>query len=133
MGAVFINIFSERLKELRTRSNLTQQQVADKLNITRTAIGKYETESAYPDVEKLIALANIYNCSVDYLLGLSDNPRVLTRNEIATLKVVTDIAVTKSIIASGETMTDSEYKKLAAEIETAHMAYMLYKRITEQK
>jgi transcriptional regulator with XRE-family HTH domain len=117
---------------MRVRNSLTQQQVAERLNITRTAIGKYENENAYPDVEKLIALAKIYKCSVDYLIGLSDNSKVFTRNETAVLKVVTDIAEKENIIASGETITDGEYKKLAAEIETAHLSYKLYKRITKQ-
>ena len=127
-----IRTFSERLKEQRLKSNLTQQQVADRLNISRTAVGKWETGTAYPDVEKLIALAKIYKCSVDYLFFLSDNAKVLARSEIATLKTVMAIALKEGIVASDEAITDDECKNLAAEIETAYMAYMLYKRITEQ-
>ena len=130
---MIIKAFSERLKELRLMNDLTQQQVADRLTISRTAVGKWETETAYPDVDKLKTLAEIYNCSVDYLLGLSDNIRILTRNEIAALKNIMAIAAKENIIASEDALTDGEYKNLAAEIEMAHMALMLYKRITEQK
>lgn len=107
--------------------------MADKLNISRTAVGKWETENAYPDVEKLIMLAKIYDCSIDYLLGLSNNVKVISKNEIVALKAITSIALKENIIASGETITNSEIKKLTAEIETAYLAYMLFKRINKHK
>ena len=77
-----MNIFYKRLKSLRIESGLSQQDIADKLNISRSAIGKYETGAAYPDIEKLIMLAGLYNCSVDYLLGISDNNPILTKEEL---------------------------------------------------
>lgn len=79
-------------------------------------------ENAYPDVEKLIALANIYNCSVDYLLALSDNASVLTQNELATLENVISIALKENIITDRQNIT-------AEEIETAYIASVLFKRI----
>ena len=77
-----MNIFYKRLRSLRIESGLSQQDIADKLNISRSAIGKYETGAAYPDVEKLILLAGLYNCSVDYLLGIFDYNPILTKDEL---------------------------------------------------
>lgn len=77
-----MNIFYKRLKKLRIESGLSQQDIADKLNISRSSIGKYETGAAYPDVEKLILLAELYNCSVDYLLGIFDDNPILNKEEL---------------------------------------------------
>lgn len=62
----------ERLKELREDRDLTQQQVADLLFINRRTYSAYEngTNSMSPPI--LIKLANIFNTSVDYIVGLTD-------------------------------------------------------------
>ncbi|MCR4442180.1 MAG: helix-turn-helix transcriptional regulator [Peptococcaceae bacterium] len=63
---------SEKLKELRTSKKLNQSDVADILKIDRSTYGKYETGDSSPDYEKLIKLADLFDCSVDYLLGRTD-------------------------------------------------------------
>ena len=60
---------AERLKELRIKNNLTQAQVAEKLNISRPAYTYYETGKKQPSIETLKALADLYTTSVDYLIG----------------------------------------------------------------
>lgn len=62
-----------RLKELRQINGLTQSQLADKLGCNQTAIGKYERGDLQPSIETLFKLADIFGCSVDYLLGREDN------------------------------------------------------------
>lgn len=57
-----------RLKELRMERNWTQGQLAKKMGVTRTAVVKWESGKAYPTAEKLIELARIFKCQVDYLL-----------------------------------------------------------------
>ncbi|MEY8695992.1 helix-turn-helix domain-containing protein [Bacillus safensis] len=61
---------SERLKCLRNaqRPKLTQQTLADELNITRAAYARYETSDNEPDIETLISLAKFYNVSIEYLI-----------------------------------------------------------------
>lgn len=63
-----------RLKELRLRDKKTQKELAAILGIDRTTYTKYETESSEPNLETLIALADYFNVSLDYLVGRSDNP-----------------------------------------------------------
>ena len=58
-----------KLKELRKVENLTQQQLADKLNISRVNYTRYETDVVRPDYETLIAIADFYNISLDELFG----------------------------------------------------------------
>lgn len=57
-----------RLKELRVKKRWTQEQLAEKVGVTRTAVVKWETGKAYPTTENLIELARIFKCRVDNLL-----------------------------------------------------------------
>ena len=65
--------FGARLRKLRKESELTQQQLADKLDVTKASISAYETNAKYPSIEVLIKIANTFNVSSDYLLGISQN------------------------------------------------------------
>jgi transcriptional regulator with XRE-family HTH domain len=70
-------ILSERLKQLRLEYKLKQNQLGQMLTSKRTAstISLWETPGSKrtPDYEDLIELANIFNCTIDYLVGNSDN------------------------------------------------------------
>jgi transcriptional regulator with XRE-family HTH domain len=61
-----------RLKELRLEKNWTQQQLGEQLNIKNAAISKYETRRAALFDDTIIKLAELFNVSTDYLLGLSN-------------------------------------------------------------
>lgn len=61
-----------RLKQLRAESNLLQKDIAKKLNITASAYGFYEQGKRIPDSNTLNSLAQIFNVSLDYLMGKSD-------------------------------------------------------------
>ena len=61
--------FSARLKSLRLEQNLTQQEVADRLNVGKMTISGYERGKRRPDFEKLDALADLFNVSIAYLMG----------------------------------------------------------------
>lgn len=61
-------MLSEKLYQLRKNSGLSQEQLAEQLNVSRQAISKWESGSAVPESEKLIAISNYFDVSVDYLL-----------------------------------------------------------------
>lgn len=61
-----------RIRDLREDHDLTQQQVADYLNIRQNTYSQYETGSRQIPVEVLVALAVLYKTSTDYLLGITD-------------------------------------------------------------
>ncbi len=64
--------FSEKLKKLRTERNMTQEELADKIFVTRTAISKWETDNGYPSIESLKQLAKFFGTSVDELISEED-------------------------------------------------------------
>jgi len=66
--------FGERLKMLRTHSRMTKKQMADKLNITERAYRRYEDNDSTPRHGNLIALAAFFDCSIDFLVGRTNNP-----------------------------------------------------------
>ncbi len=61
-------IFPEKLQILRKAKALTQEELAEKLNISRQAIAKWETGLAFPDISNLIQLSDFFNVTVDYLI-----------------------------------------------------------------
>ncbi len=61
-----------KLKELRQSLGLTQNKIAEQLNISRSTIAMYETGASEPDNETLTKLADIFNVTIDYLLGRDD-------------------------------------------------------------
>ncbi|MDE6579144.1 MAG: helix-turn-helix domain-containing protein [Ruminiclostridium sp.] len=61
---------SENLKKYRIMKGLTQEDVADYLGITAQSVSKWERDECYPDIDFLPALANIFETSVDLLIGM---------------------------------------------------------------
>ena len=61
-----------RIKTLREEFNYTQQDLANKLACSKSVIGLYENETRKPSMEVLIKLSEIFDCSIDYILGKSD-------------------------------------------------------------
>lgn len=62
----------KRLKELRETKGFTQQELAEKLHVTQQSIYKYEHDLSWPDSEILIQMAEIFDTTVDYLIGASN-------------------------------------------------------------
>ena len=58
----------DKLSKKRKENNLTQEQLADILGVSRQAISKWESDIAYPETDKLIRISELFNCSLDYLL-----------------------------------------------------------------
>ena len=64
--------FSEKLKKLRQEKNLTQDDLAEKIFVTRTAVSKWETDNGYPSIESLKLLAEMFNTTIDELISEED-------------------------------------------------------------
>ncbi|MCH5180240.1 MAG: helix-turn-helix domain-containing protein [Erysipelotrichales bacterium] len=62
-------VTANKLFELRKKSGLSQEELADKIGVSRQAVSKWERAEASPDTDNLIALANLYNISLDELIG----------------------------------------------------------------
>ncbi len=64
--------FSEKLITLRKGSDLTQEQLAEQLNVSRQSISKWESGQVIPEVEKIVELSKVFNVTLDYLLKPSE-------------------------------------------------------------
>lgn len=58
----------EKLAKLRKENNITQEQLASELGVSRQAISKWESDMTFPETDKLIRMSELYDCSLDYLL-----------------------------------------------------------------
>ena len=65
-----------RLKELRKKKHISQVRLAIDLNMCQNSISRYETGAHEADYKTLIAFADYFNVSIDYLLGRPDNPEI---------------------------------------------------------
>lgn len=64
--------FSEKLMTLRKGRDLTQEQLAEQLNVSRQSVSKWESGQVIPDVEKIIELSKVFHVTLDYLLKPSE-------------------------------------------------------------
>ena len=61
-------IFSEKLQLIRKNKGLTQEELAEKLSVSRQAVAKWESGQVYPEITNLILISNLFNVTVDYLV-----------------------------------------------------------------
>ncbi len=61
-------IFSEKLTELRKKKGWSQEDLAEKMNVSRQAVSKWESAQSLPDLEKILALSTLFEVTTDYLL-----------------------------------------------------------------
>lgn len=95
-----MNKFSDRLKLLRATNGLTQEKLSNDINeifgypIAKATISQYENGNREPNITMLINLAQYFDCSIDYLVGLSDYRSIIDSSEFMTkmtlLKTIVD-------------------------------------------
>jgi len=93
--------FMKNLKHLRKQHNLSQQKLADILHISQQSVYKYENGITSPDWETLMAMADYFETSVDYLIDYTDIPHKIE-------------PVTDSMLNSDETEMITGYRKLSS-------------------
>lgn len=72
--------FASRIKEARLQTGWTQTQVAEQTGITQSNISKYERGDLEPTLENLGVLAQFYNVSINWLLGVTIEPPILPKD-----------------------------------------------------
>ena len=77
--------FGEKLKEARKQAGLSQEQFAEKMCVSRSAIAKWESDKGMPDINNLKAMAQLLGVSVDYLLADDDLLEIHEMKEPITL------------------------------------------------
>lgn len=74
--------FSEKLLTLRKANGLTQEQLAEKLDVSRQSVSKWESGQAVPELEKIVALSAVFNVTTDYLLKSSQIDDLSVKTEM---------------------------------------------------
>ena len=87
--------FGSNLKRLRVQEGLTQQQLADRIGVTKSVVSYYELQERHPSPEVLIKLAAVFHVSTDYLLGIEKGERI----DLTGLDEE-DIRIVKSLVTS---------------------------------
>ena len=86
--------FGDRLKELRSKTGMTQTKLAKLLNITKSVVSYYERQERMPSPDVLMKLANIFHVSVDYLMGIDKKKTIdvsdLSDEDISVLNHMVD-------------------------------------------
>ncbi len=73
-------MFSEKLKELRLKANMTQEDLAQKLFVTRNAVSKWETNKGYPSIDTLNEIAQLFQVTLDDLIHDKDAKMIALEN-----------------------------------------------------
>lgn len=74
--------FSEKLLTLRKARDLTQEELAEKLNVSRQSVSKWESGQAVPELDKIVALSAVFDVSTDYLLKSSEIDDLSVKTEM---------------------------------------------------
>ena len=78
--------FGERVKQLRLSAGMTQEQLAERIWVTKAAISNYELSERNPSPETIIKIAGVFGVTTDYLLGLEDKRSGLCEEDIRFLQ-----------------------------------------------
>ena len=93
-------IFREKLVQLRKSRNLTQEQLAEALGVSRQAVSRWESSGSYPDMEMIPAIANYFHVSIDELFGYHDDReekiKIILEKADKTLSKVLDVEIVRA-------------------------------------
>ena len=92
----FLFDFGLRLRGLREKHKLSQEQLGEKVNVTRQTISNWENDNIQPSIEMLVKIARVFNVSTDFLLGQNDHTYIevtnLTKTQIRHVQqIINDI------------------------------------------
>lgn len=112
--------FQERMKQLRKEKNLTLDKLSDILNTTKATLSRYENGLRVPNIEFIRELANVFNVSVDYLLGKTD-----VRNQEELIKI-------ESTPDYPHKITARDKKQYLEYIKTVNEAFFMNDEVSEE-
>lgn len=74
--------FSEKLLTLRKAKDMTQEELAEKLNVSRQSVSKWESGQAVPELDKIVAVSAVFDVTTDYLLKSSEIDDLSVKTEM---------------------------------------------------
>jgi transcriptional regulator with XRE-family HTH domain len=132
--------FSEKLKELRKQKGISQEQLAEKIYVSRQAITKWESGNGLPDIENLIAISSLFNESLDSLL--SEEKSLVSKHEFlyesrteydldSPKKIDLRVGIAHEVII--EKTKDEKIQVIAAANKLPYLAQQVKVKIVENK
>ncbi len=132
--------FADKLKELRKQKGISQEQLAEKIHVSRQAITKWETGSGIPDIENLLAISSLFNESLDSLL--SEEKSLISKHEFlyesrteydldSQKKIDLHIGAAREVII--EKTRDEKIQVIAASNKLNFLAQQVKVKITENE
>lgn len=111
--------YGERIAALREKHSLTQEGLSNKLGITRASLSHYENNRREPDYETIVSIANLFNVSIDYLIGRTDDPNSVldedVREFVDSLELSNEKILEKfALTVDGMKLTPEEAKRFIA-------------------
>lgn len=103
-------MFGNKLKFLRERNGLTQEQLANKFNLLKSSISMYENNIRLPNVEVIKDFANYFNVSIDYLLDNEEKNKI--DDEIKEQEALKRALQKSGFMEKNEDLTDEELERL---------------------
>ena len=107
----------KKLKNARVQSEMTQENVAEKINVSRQTISNWENEKSYPDIISVIALSDLYSISLDVLLKgdekmiehLEESTNVVKSNQKMTGAVIANVIIVALLITLNMFIPNNRY------------------------
>ena len=130
-----------KLKEVRMKANLTQEQVAEELFVSRQTISNWENEKSYPDIISIIKLSDLYSISLDELLKgdqkminhLDESTNIVKSNKKLIGAIIANILLFLIMFIIAGLMPESVYMTASifclAIISVAFLLYQIVKRL----
>ena len=106
-----MNDFGERLKDLRVQNDMTQEDVASKLFVTKQAVSRWENGNCLPDVATLGKLAELFDVNIDYLLTGNDNVKIEKEIEIVEKEKIVEVEKEK-IVEVEKPLSDEDKERM---------------------
>lgn len=103
-------MFGKKLKLLRERNGLTQEQLANKFNLLKSSISMYENDVRLPNVETIKDFANYFNVSIDYLMDNETKNNI--DEELKEKEALKKLLQKTGFMAGDEDLTDEELERL---------------------
>lgn len=102
-----IDVIRERMCLLREKSGLSQKELAEKINVSRSTIAGYETGKTFPSVEVIIKYADFFGTTTDYILGRIDNRNIRITKD-ADIKVIhkNDVNIEREVLDKIKELVD---------------------------
>lgn len=116
-----MNLFGDRLKELRKNAKMTQEDLGERFNVAKNTISYWESNITKPDIETIVALSTFFGVSTDYLLGMNED-------DTKAIDKVNQILKENNMLDPNEKINEDELK---IAIDQVRQYQALFKRVIE--